>query len=130
MTVSLLLHDLYRGPRRPQPHSLGVRRCTPSGLSCPFSLGGFVVWPSGWLRIAAARLAHMVLFCGQGRCSLVPGSLSPCSTLGAHLSVREGGVQLVYALQVSGGPRVRHHGFVGSHQRFKQESLNPFSLQP
>uniref|UniRef100_A0A0D3FX57 Uncharacterized protein n=1 Tax=Oryza barthii TaxID=65489 RepID=A0A0D3FX57_9ORYZ len=54
--------------------------------------GAACAWPSsaGWLRTSS--------HCASSRW--------------AHLPVREGGVQLACALHVSGGPRVRHHGFI------------------
>uniref|UniRef100_A0A0D9ZM94 Uncharacterized protein n=1 Tax=Oryza glumipatula TaxID=40148 RepID=A0A0D9ZM94_9ORYZ len=64
--------------------------------------GAACAWPSsaGWLRTSS--------HCASSRW--------------AHLLVREGGVLLACALHVSGGPRVRHHGFIGSDQHFRQEN--------
>lgn len=64
--------------------------------------GAACAWPSsaGWLRTSS--------HCASSRW--------------AHLPVREGGVLLACALHVSGGPRVRHHGFIGSDQHFRTKA--------
>lgn len=99
-----------RGPGRRTPSRLRLLLCLIYKLGfrgvairvAKENGGTACAWPSsaGWL-------------CTFSHCA---------SSRWAHLPVREGGVLLACALHVSGGPRVRHHGFIGSDQYFRQEN--------